>query len=296
LGSNCGIDDLKAIAKGSELCNAYSMDTISTGGTIAFAMECFENGLLSIKDTGGIELRFGNAEAMLKVIELIARREGIGDLLAEGTVRAAQSIGKAAIAFAMQVKGLEAGLHEPRAKPGFGLGYMVNPHGADHGCNMQDTLYVTELYLKELRPLGILEPLPVRDISPRKVALFRLVHSKKVIIDSLLLCSLIPYSYEQVAGIVAAVTGWDTGVVEQMRIAERILTMARLFNIREGLTAADDTLPSRFFQPKTDGVLADKPLDPREMEKAKNYYYTLMGWDTRTGIPTPEKLLELDIT
>ncbi len=296
LGSNCGIDNLKAIAKGNELCGAYSLDTISTGGVIAFAMECFERGLLSTRDTNGIELRFGNDEAMLEVIELIAKREGIGDLLGEGTARAAQRIGKGAQEFTMQVKGLEAGMHEPRAKPGLGLGYMVNPHGADHCCNIHDTMYVKGWPLKELRPFGLLEPVPLDDIGPRKVALFRLIQLKQIVFDCLVLCSFFPYSYQQVADVVAAVTGWDTGVMEQLRVAERVLTMARLFNIREGFTAADDTLPLRFFQPKTDGALADKPLNPTELERAKSYYYTLMGWDARTGIPTPEKLEELDIT
>ncbi len=296
LGSNCGIDNLKAIAKGNELCGAYSLDTISVGGVIAFAMECFENGLLSIKDTGGIELRFGNDEAMLKVIELIAKREGIGDLLADGTASAAQKIGHGAEEFAIQVKRLEAGMHEPRVKAGLGLGYMVNPHGADHCCNMHDTMYVTEAQLKELRPLGILEPLPANDISPRKVALFRLIQLKQIILDSLVLCLFLPYTYKQLADITTAVTGWDTSVMEQLQVAERILTMARLFNIREGFTAADDRLPQRFFQPTTNGALADKPLDPVEFERAKSYYYTLMGWDARTGIPTPEKLKELSIT
>ena len=296
LGSNCGIDNLKAIAKGNELCGAYSLDTISTGGVIAFAMECFENGLLSIKDTGGIELRFGNDKAMLKIIELIARREGIGDLLAEGASRAAERIGKGAQKFAMHVKRLELGMHEPRLNPGLGLGYMFNPHGADHCCSMIDIFYVTEGQLKELRPLGILGPFSSDDIGPRKVALFRTIQLKRIVFDSLVLCQFLPYSYKQVADIVASVTGWDTSVMEQLRVAERILTMARLFNIREGFTSDDDTLPQRFFQPKTDGALVDKPLDPAKLEVAKSYYYTLMGWDAHTGIPTPEKLEELDIT
>jgi aldehyde:ferredoxin oxidoreductase len=295
LGSNCGIDDLKAIAKGNELCGAYSLDTISTGDVIAFAMECFENGLLTAKDTDGIELRFGNANAMLKLIELIARREGIGDLLADGTLIAAQKIGRGALDFTVQVKGLEAGMHEPRLKAGLGLGFMVNPHGADHCCNLHDTAYEIEGQMKELRPLGIIEPLPANDISPRKVALFRLVHLKRIINDSLVVCLFLPYRFEQLARVTSSVTGWDTGVMEQLRVAERILTVARLFNIREGFTVADDVLPRRFFQPKTDGVLADKPLDPTKMEKAKHYYYTLMGWDSQTGTPIPERLEELGI-
>ena len=294
LGSNCGIDNLKAIAKGNELCNAYSLDTISVGGVIAFAMECFENGLLSAKDTDGIELKFGNDEAMLKIIELIARRKGIGDLFAEGTAQAAQRIGRGAEEFAVQVKGLEAGMHEPRLKQGLGLGFMVNPHGADHVCNMDDTRFDTERRLQEIRPLGFIEPVPIDDIGPRKVALFKIMQSKQLVNDCLLLCFFLPYRLQQIAELTAAVTGWDTGVMEQLRVAERILTMARLFNIRAGFTAADDKLPQRFFQPKTDGV-ADKPLDPDKMEKAKRYYYTLMGWNAVTGIPMPEKLEELGL-
>ncbi len=295
LGSNCGIDNLKAIAKGSEMCNAYSLDTISVGAVIAFAMECFENGILTAEDTNDIELRFGNDEAMLKIIELIARREGIGNLLAEGVSRAAQKIGKGASKFAMQVKGLEPGMHEPRLKRGLGLGFMVNPHGADHVCNVLDDTFVEDRQLKGIKPLGILEPLSMDDIGPRKVALFKLMQLKHIIEDSLVTCMLLPYTHQQLADITAVVTGWDTGVVEQMRIAERILTITRLFNIREGFTAADDELPQRFYQPKTDGALADKPLDPTEMERAKRYYYALMGWDTHTGIPTAEKLEELGI-
>jgi len=295
LGSNCGIDNLKAIAKGNELCGANSLDTISTGATIAFAMECFENELLSVEDTGGIELRFGNDEAMLRVIELIARREGIGELLAEGTARAAQRIGRGAEEFAIQVKGLEAGMHEPRMKPGLGLGFMVNPHGADHCCNIHDNMFVTPAQMKKLVRLGIPGPLPVEDIGPRKVALFRTMQLNRIVLDSLVLCMFLPYSFEQIADLTAAVTGWDTGVMEQLVVAERILTLARLYNLREGFTAADDILPQRFFQPKTDGVLADKPLDPVKLEEARNYYYTLMGWDARTGIPLPEKVEELGI-
>ncbi len=295
LGSNCGIDDLKAIARANELCGAYALDTISTGGVIAFAMECFENGLLNLKDTDGMELRFGNARAMLQTIELIARRQGIGDLLAEGTARAAQKIGTRAEEFAVHVKGLEPGLHEPRLKVGLGLGFMVNPHGADHGCNLHDTAYLKGPQWEEVKSLGFIEPIPIDDIGPRKVALFKAIQLKRLLLDCLLVCQIMPYTYQQLAEMTAAVTGWDTSIVEQMTAAERILTTARLFNLRDGFTAADDTLPQRFFQPKTDGVLANKALDRAKMEKARSYYYTLMGWDAHSGVPSPEKLEELGI-
>lgn len=298
LGSDCGIDNLKAITKGNELCNAYSIDTISTGGTIAFAMECFEKGLLTTKDTGGIELRFGNDDAMLKCIELISRREGFGNFLAEGSARMAQKIGHNSEEFAINVKGVEPGLIEPRLKPSAGLGYMVNPHGADHVLNMHDDAFATDGAMKTMRPLGLLEAMPVDEVSPRKIALFKFECLKQVIIDCLVMCTcpLMAVDHKFLADITAAVTGWDTGVVEQMRVGERVLTMARLFNTRQGLTADDDKLPKRFFQPKTDGALSDKSLDPEKMEKAKKYYYTLMGWDANTGIPLPEKLEELGIT
>ncbi len=295
IGCNCGVSDLKAIAKGNELCNAYSLDTISTGAVIAFAMECFENGLLNTEDTDGIELRFGNTEAMLKTIELIAKREGIGDLLAEGTFRAAQKIGRGAIEFAMQVKGYEIPMHEPRVRAGLGLGYIVNPHGADHMDNIQDTFFATPgSFVDRFKTLGV-EPIPADELGPRKASLFRYVQQERIIRDCLVLCDFVPYYIEQLPDILAAVTGWRTGIVEMLRVAERVLTLARMFNIREGFTAADDRLPKRFFQPKRDGALSTKFYDPEQLENAKSYYYTLMGWDAKTGIPTPEKLEELGI-
>jgi len=294
IGCNCGIGDLKAIAKGNELCNAYSLDTISTGDVIAFAMECFENGLLSTKDTGGIVLRFGNAEAMLKTIELIARREGIGELLAEGAARAAEKIGRRAVEFAMQVKGLEIPMHEPRLKAGLGLGYAVNPHGADHMDSIHDTMYTEPgPRLDVVKPLGILEPLAADELGPRKVSLFRYVQQELIIRDCLVLCDFIPGDIIRLRDILAAITGWRTSSVEMLKVAERTLTLARMFNIREGFTAADDRLPNRFSQPKRNGALSDKSYDIQQLQKAKSYYYTLMGWDAKTGIPTPEKLEEL---
>ncbi|MDO8567382.1 MAG: aldehyde ferredoxin oxidoreductase family protein [Dehalococcoidales bacterium] len=296
LGSNCGIDDLKAVCKGNELCGAYSLDTISTGAAIAFAMECFEKGLLTSQDTGGLNLKFGNSEAMLEMIEMIANRRGIGDLLAEGTARAAGRIGRGAAELTLHVKGLEPGMHDPRRKAGLGLGYMVNPHGADHCCNMHDTMFTSAKRLKDLEPMGILEPLPADDIGPRKVALFKIEQAKRIIEDCLVICQFLPYDWKEMIEMTEAATGWNTAIPEQMKVAERVLTMARLFNLREGFTADDDRLPERFFQPKTDGVLANKRLDRSAYERARGYYYTLMGWDARTGVPLPEKLEELGIS
>lgn len=295
LGSNCGIDDLRAIAKANELCNAYSLDVISTGGVISFAMECFERGLLSLKDTGGIELRFGSHEAMLKCVEMIARRQGFGNILAEGTAQLVKRLGRGSEEYAMHVKGLDAGQHEPRRMAAFGLGFMVNPHGADHCCNAMDS-WDTDMGLKAVQPLGFLDTVANNEINPLKVALFKTENTRQLMFDCLVMCHL--YSmlldFKTVSDIIEAVTGWDTSVAEQIRVGERIFTSARLFNIRQGLTAKDDKLPKRYFQPTTDGPLSKAGLDPDKMEKARKYYYTIMGWD-KEGIPLPEKLEELGI-
>ena len=297
LGSDCGIDNLVAILKGNERCNALSLDTISTGSTIAFAMECFEKGLLTTRDTDGFALNFGDAEAMLEAVELIARRQGAGKLLAEGTSAIAKKVGKGSADFAMHVKGLETGMHEPRLKRGLGLGFMVNPNGGDHVCNIHDDGMANDIVMEPMNSLGLLETLPAEDISPRKVGLFKFEQSKQIIVDCLVMCSFVvlPVDHQMIADITGAVTGWKTSVTEQLRVAERVLTVARLFNINQGFTADDDRLPERFYQPKTNGALSKKGLEPEEMDKAKRYYYSLMGWNPDTGIPLPEKIVEMDI-
>jgi aldehyde:ferredoxin oxidoreductase len=290
LGSNCGVTELKAIAKGNERCGAYSLDTISTGGSIAFAMECFERGLLTAQDTDGLELRFGSSEAMLKAIELIARRQGIGNLIAEGTARMAQKIGNGSNAYAMQVKGLEAGYHEPRTRPTMGLGYMVSPTGADHGFSVLDLV----LDAQELHTIGILERPGPEDMDPRKIRVLILGQSKAILGDCICICGFTPYTIMEYAELLSAVTGWDTSLSELLVTAERIITLTRLFNLREGFSSTDDTLPDRYFQPKTDGGVYHKPLDRSVMERAKRIYYILMGWDAQ-GVPLPETVQGLCI-
>ena len=145
LGSNCGIDNLKAICKANELCQKYSLDTISTGGAISFAMECFEKGLITKDQTNGLDLSFGNAESMLKLVVMIGERKGIGNLLAEGVKRAAEKISIKAKEYAIHVKNQEVPMHDPRLKRGLGLGYAVSPTGADHVHNVHDTALFPKL-------------------------------------------------------------------------------------------------------------------------------------------------------
>ncbi|MFC1898757.1 aldehyde ferredoxin oxidoreductase family protein [Chloroflexota bacterium] len=296
VGASCGVTDIKAISLANQICNANSLDTISAGMAVSFAMECFENGLLTTEDTGGVELKFGNTDSMLKTLELIANREGIGDLLAEGTKIAAQRIGKGADKFSMEVKGVAIPMHEPRLKHILGVGYMVNPHGADHCCNLHDAMIASEgRGLENLKPImGDLGPRPIEDYGPLKTAMMRNVRFDRIIRDSLIACQFVSFNHSHLAEITRAVTGWDTGTAELFRIAERILTTFQLINLREGLSVEDDQLPQRFFEGKS-GALADKPCDPDELIAARNYYYTLMGWDSKTGVPLKEKVEELDI-
>ncbi|MGE5559956.1 MAG: aldehyde ferredoxin oxidoreductase family protein [Chloroflexota bacterium] len=295
LGSSCGIDDLPAIAKGNELCNKYGLDTISTGVTIAFAMEAFEKGLITAADSGGIELKFGNAQAMLAMIELIARREGFGRLLGEGSLRAARAIGKGAEEFAIQVKGQEVPMHEPRMKFGLGVGYAVSPTGADHCHNIHDTGLAKETGIKDLAPFGIISPVPVRDLGPEKVRMLTYISNWRHMANCGVYCYFVPWGPNQVAEMFRAVTGWNTSVMELMKVGERAVTLCRLFNLREGLTDEDDKLTPRFTRAFRNGPLEGVFVPEEQVEKAKRLYYGMMGWSEQ-GVPTEAKLGELGIS
>jgi len=294
LGSLCGVGDLKAIANGNQTCNAYGLDTIGTGTTIAFAMECFENGIITKEDTGGIELKFGNAEAMMKMVEMIAKREGIGDILAEGCKRAAEKFGKGAEKYAMQIKGQELPMHDPRGKAGMGIGYATSPTGADHMHNLQDTDFARG-GSPVTSALGIHEGLSPTDLSPAKVRLFQYITNWQHFKNCAIVCMFLPYDPTRFSDIVKAATGWNASVWELMKIGERALVLARAFNAREGFTAKDDVLPERMYTGVTTGPLAGKGLNKEEFMQAKDTYYKMAGWDSETAIPSKEKLYELDL-
>ncbi len=292
LGSNCGIDDLAAVAKGGEICNKLGLDTISTGMTISFAMECFERGVLSPEDLDGLELRFGNGEAMVKMVEKIARREGVGDLFAEGAARAARSIGPQAHEMALTIKGQEIPMHEPRFKHGLGLGYSVSPTGADHCHNIHDTAY--ENSADDVSVFGILEPLPIDDLTGRKVRLFYYESNWKHMLNSSVCCQFIPWTKREYVDAIRAITGWDTSVYELVKAGERAATLARIFNMNCGFDDRDDELNDRFFTAFERGPLEGKEIDQKVYNRARVTYYHLMGWDD-LGRPTPSRLSELGV-
>jgi len=298
LGSNCGIDDLKAIAKGSELCAAYGIDSISCGSVIAFAMECFERGLLTQRETGGLNLRFGNEQAMLDMIEQIALRRGLGAELSEGVARASEKIGTASKELALHIKGQEIPMQEPRWKQGLGVGYAMSPTGADHCHNLHDSNYTgPNPLLEELRALGILEPLPVNDLSAAKIRL--LIYNSLWI--HFLNCAVCCYfvmvyglvGFNRIAQLVNSVTGWNTSVFELMKVGERAVTLAQVFNIREGFTSKDDNMPPRFFTGHTSGPLEGIALEQANFQKAKDRYYNMLDWPQ--GFPSLGKLGELGV-
>ncbi|GAB4504241.1 MAG: aldehyde ferredoxin oxidoreductase family protein [Anaerolineales bacterium] len=300
-GPNCGIDNLHLIAQANELCNKYLLDTISTGATIAFAMECYEHGLIGPADTDGLDLRFGNGEVLIPLIERIATRQGFGHLLAEGSKRAAQKIGGDALYFAMQVKGQELAMHEPRGKYNVGMGYAISEIGADHLVVTHDPALSNpeSLSFKSAQALGIEQAQPPRSLSQEKMKHFYILEKWGSLEKVIGLCFFgpAPRSFihpDDVLDAIRAVTGWDIGMDEALRIGERATNLARLFNAREGFSRQHDTLPDRLFQPLENGALAGHAMPREEFEMALTQLYQLKGWDAN-GHPTPERLEKLSL-
>ncbi|MBD3182564.1 aldehyde ferredoxin oxidoreductase [Candidatus Poribacteria bacterium] len=301
LGSLCGIGDLAAVSKGNELCNRYTLDTISTGVSIAFAMECYENGLLTKEDTGGIDLRFGNADAMVKMVEMIGKREGLGNLLAEGVRIAAQKIGNGAEKYAVHVKGEEVPMHEPRGKRSLVLAYSLSPTGADHMEAPHDVVY--EMFNSEgqhpLAPMGLVEPVDTMEMGPQKVRAFYYAKQLFDFYNCIGMCDFVgvpigPLAINQVVKHIEAVTGWNTSLWELLKAGERSNVMMRIFNFREGLTKEDDKLPDRLHQELESGALEGERIEEDKFEEMKKTYYRMAGWDD-DGYPTEAKLEELGL-
>jgi len=239
---------------------------------------------------------------MLKLIEMIVHREGIGNVLAEGPVRAAKEFGKGAGKFAIHVKGQPLPAHEPRGKGlGLALSYATAPQGADHCTVEHDILFESETdSLRALYPLGILEPVDRFDIGPKKIRLY--VHLERVnsLNNVLGLCNFTSailgmWRLPHIVQIVKAVTGWETSTYELMKVAERGINLARCFNTREGFTRGDDKLPDRLYEPLVGGINAGRYVPKEDFHKALDIYYEMLGWDPKTGIPRKTKLEELDI-
>ena len=306
LGSYCGVRDLAVISRANQLCNMYGVDTISCGATIAFAMECYEKEIIGPQQTGGLELRFGNAEAMLETLQQIVTNSGpLGKVLSQGSAQAAKLWGPAAEECLVTVKGVEAPAHMPQAKRSLALIYAVNPFGADHQSSEHDWMYeegiASPLYLGRLAELDLKDPPSAGSLGSEKVRFAATTQTFYSLLDTLELCQFVwgpawtLYGPTETVALVRAVTGWPVSLFELMKVGERRLNLLRLFNAREGFTRKDDALPKKFFQPlQGSGPTAGVALDAAEIEAALDLYYQLMGW-TPDGLPTRAALVNCDL-
>jgi aldehyde:ferredoxin oxidoreductase len=272
LGPLCGVGDRDAVWRAAQACDRLGLDTISAGATIAFAMECGERGLL--REPG---LRFGNAEVIVPLLERIARREGLGGLLAEGTRRAAASIGGGSADFAPHVKGLELPGYEPRALQAMALGLAVGSRGADHN---RSGAYEVDFSAKADRFLG----------TPETARLAVETEDRAALMDSLILCKFLRGVFGDLftegARLLSLVTGWDMTADELRDTARRIVTAKKLFNQREGWTSAEDTLPRRFLSERLPDAGSQGAELPRERLQAMiAAYYQTRGWDAEGRVP-----------
>jgi aldehyde:ferredoxin oxidoreductase len=302
LGSFCLNDDMYSIGKANELCNLYGLDTISTGVVIAFAMEAYEKGLITKEQTGGLEIKWGSPEVVIKLVDQIGRREGIGDLLAEGVWRVAKKIGRGAEEFAMHTKGREVPMHEPRGKRGVGLMYAVAERGASHMEWEHDDLWDPETTLRS--ELGLTaDYVPERGLleyGASKARIAKIAGDLWAMCNSLVVCVFDVYpggglEHSTLLGILNAATGWNMTIKEYMQVGERGIDLARAFNARENLTRKDDVLPKRLMEPLPDGLFAGKPFTQEMLDTMLDNYYELRGWDKKTGIPTKTKLEEIGL-
>ncbi len=283
-GAQCGVDDLGAIAAANMWCDKYGIDTISAGNTIGFAMECYERGLLTKRDTDGLELKFGNHEVFLPLLKKIALREGIGDLLAEGVREMAKRLKHGAENFAMHVKGMELPAYDPRGAWGMGIAYATSCRG---GCHLKAwTLGVEVMHPKYDR------------FSPEgKGKLVFGLQNERAVIDSMGVCVLGArgIGIDEMVRIITVMTGWNFNSKKLLEAGERVYNVERLIAIREGITRKDDTLPPRLLtEVLPRGPSKGVHLRREDLDQMLNEYYTVRGWD-RNGKPTKVKLEELGI-
>jgi len=305
-GSYCGNDNLADICEANQLCNMYGLDTISCGAVIAWAMDCFEQGLLTEKDTDGLDLRFGNSKAFAPLIKKIAYREdGIGALLALGSQRAAEKLGKGAEALVVATKGQEWPAHMVQFKPNLAVNYAVNNFGADHQSSEHDPALMAPeddqnwIWPNLLAPFKKCDAYGVLDENKAKFAF----ETQKCysMMDSLCLCQFAfgpswqLYGPEDIVAFCKYGIGWETSIEELQEIGERRINMMRLYNLREGFTKADDCLPEKAFLSMPEGPNQGVCITREQAEAAISAYYRLAGWDEITAIPQKETIERLGL-
>ena len=287
-GSNLGNPNLESIIMANDLCNKYGIDTISCADTIACAFELYEKGIIGEKDTDGLKLDWGNHQAMVQLVERTGRGEGFGKLIGEGSRRLAAKYGPGAHMYAMNVKGMEFPGYDPRGIQGMSLAYATSTRGA---CHLRATMYVPELFQ------GVLDRFTVKG----KAETLKGMQEMFTVLDSMILCKFgarnaFANNWDNFVMLANAATGFGYTVDDLRTVGVRGWTMERLFNLREGLSRKDDTLPERLFTtPIHDGPSKGAVVNKADFEAELDSYYALWGW-TREGVPTRDCLDRLGIS
>ena len=286
LGPLCGVSDPNTVIRAAAICDDLGMDTISAGVTIAWAMECFDRGLLTPDDADGMDLRFGGDTALLDILERIGRRDGLGDLLAEGCKRAAETLGCSSGDWAMHVKGLEMPGYEPRSLKTMALGLAVTPRGA---CHNRSSAYEADFSDRVDR----------LTVDGQRGRIAAESEDFSAVLDSLIWCKFLRKAfadfYAESASVYSMITGWDMSAGELKRAGERINNLKKLFNIREGWQREDDTLPPRILQEQlTSEVVAGVGLTQEELDYMIGGFYRARGW-TEDGLIPESKIAELGL-
>ncbi len=311
-GARCAIDNLPAIWKCKELCQCLGMDYVSAAGVLAFAMELFQRGIITTKDTDGLDLLWGNEEAVVQMLQNISVRKGFGDILAEGSAKAAARIGKGAKAFAMTIKGMETMSTDPRsARKGWHFGALTNPRGGD---NVKNTHFLADVYnphwwvdefdmfedVKE-RIYGGVSPDQISSTWERKALMTKWFEDLYSALNSVGICFM-PAGFNLAVGpthlsrLLSAMTGWETTPEEIMKSGEKVFTLIKMYTVRQGLNRRDDAFPERFYsEPLPEGPSKGAVVPRETIDALLDEYYGLRGWDKGLGVPTKQKLEELGL-
>ena len=286
-------EDLDAIIEINEMCNRAGIDTISTGGTVAYAIECFENGLIDAETTGGLELTWGNINAIIKLVDMIIKREGFGDTLADGVRAAVKKIGPESEKYAMHAGGQELPMHDSRNDPGWALTYQIEPTPGRHtiASYVDADLRSGKEQFPEVKRMVK----AAKTKQSKKVSITTATSIYTQIINGCGVCIFGPDTiHYPIVDFLNAVTGWDLTADDYFKTGKRILNLRKAFNIREGVTRADSKLPPRAvgIPPLTDGPLKGISVDVDSLGKD---LYDLLGWDPGTGGPTSETLKEMEL-
>jgi len=288
-GSLCLVDDLGAIALANQKCNAYGLDTISTGSVLAFLMQLTEEGLV---EEG---LQWGDAESVLQLVDSIAERKGLGDQLAEGVRRFASEVG---VDSAVEVKGVSAAMHDPRGKKGLGISYAASPRGATHLEGFHDSSFAS--LPAPIEELGLMEPRDPLSWQEKGILQARLENLQSFT-NSLVMCRFVSflrvggstYPYPEIRDLLSAMTGMPVDATEMLAIGERNFALAKLLAAESGLTREDDRLPLRLMAPLENGPLQGESISAAELDAALEEYYEVRGYDDYG--PTAETLSRLGL-